>query len=202
MSGDGGPLRLVHHHPGRIRARSGVFVGGDAALLRVRGALRALPGVLEVSHRAFTGSVLVEYDPGLAEPDDLLLAMASAAGLSSILEEGGANRDPAESGREVARGFSRLNATIGELTGGRTDLTLLVPIALASVSAYSLAFSKEDRLPRWDNLLWWSYSIFRDFHGRPRASEKPSGARPAPADPALPPWISFASAPSAFRSGG
>jgi hypothetical protein len=59
-----------------------------------------------------------------------------------------------------------LNSIAAELTGYRADLRSLVPAGLAALSAYSFAVSKEPRLPRWDNLLWWSYSIFLNHHRR------------------------------------
>jgi hypothetical protein len=59
-----------------------------------------------------------------------------------------------------------LNAITMELTGSRADLRVLVPTAIAALGAYSFAYGKEPRLPRWDNLLYWSYNIFVSLHRR------------------------------------
>ena len=58
-------------------------------------------------------------------------------------------------------GARELNAIANELTGGRRrPARRSSPRRSPGVAAYSFAFGKGTRLPRWDNLLWWSYSIF------------------------------------------
>jgi hypothetical protein len=42
----------------------------------------------------------------------------------------------------------------------------MVPAALAGVAAYAFVAQKGKRLPRWDNLVYWSYSIFQTLHRR------------------------------------
>jgi hypothetical protein len=157
-------LELVHHHPGRIRVRADVFRVGEGRDARARdasAALRAVPGVTRFDHNARTGSVLIEYEPGLAEPGVILGRLAEAAGLVVADEALARSRTPAL----VAVGaLQELNAIASELTGHKADLRSLVPAGLAALSAYSLATSKEPVLPRWDNLLWWSYSIFLNHH--------------------------------------
>ena len=56
-------LRLVHHHPGRIRMRADAFIDARELATRVMEALAAMPGVRGSQHTARTGSVLVEYTP-------------------------------------------------------------------------------------------------------------------------------------------
>ena len=60
--------------------------------------------------------------------------------------------------------MQELNAIASELTGHKADLRSLVPAGLAALSAYAFSTSPEPRLPRWDNLLWWSYSTFLNHH--------------------------------------
>jgi hypothetical protein len=136
-------------------------LGGDSAD-RVREAMLAVPGVTRFDHSARTGSVLVEYEPGLAEPDAILAHLADAAGVAPCAPDALARtRTPAL----IAVGaVQEMNAIASELTGHRADLRSLVPAGLAALSAYAFATSKEPRLPRWDNLLWWSYSIFTALH--------------------------------------
>ena len=66
----------------------------------------------------------------------------------------------------LIEGTRELNAIAHDHTGGRVDLRSIVPAALAGAAAYSFAFGKGPRLPRWDNLLWWSYSVFASLHAR------------------------------------
>jgi hypothetical protein len=74
-----------------------------------------------------------------------------------------------------------LNAVAFELTGWRADLRSLVPAALAGAAAYSFVYGKGPRLPRWDNLLYWSYSIFSALHSK-EIERKASAAPATPPD--------------------
>ncbi len=163
----GEALELVHYHPGRLRVRAGIFRADDGrgaeAAARVRDALESLPGITQVGHGFRTGSLLVEYEPGLAEPDAILARIADAAGLERY--RAGADplarrKQPALVAIEAAR---ELNTIAYELTGWRADLRSLVPAGLAALAAVSLRYGK-DPLPRWDNLLYWSYNLFVSLH--------------------------------------
>lgn len=156
-------LQLVHHHPGRLRVRATVFEKDAPALAAVRARLDSLPGILDVAHTATTGSLLVAYQAGMVEHDTIVAAIADAAELDLPRDEPRDPRRPAL----VAIGVGReLNAAVEELTGRRADLGSLVPAALAGIAAYSWLKHEDSRLPRWDNLLYWSYSIFRDLNKR------------------------------------
>ncbi len=157
-------LVIVHHHPGRIRVRADSFRHDTSALDLVREKLEALPGILRVSHNHASGSMLVEYEPGHAEPDTILGRIAEAAGLDRAIDEREARRRDAGPGLIAVEVVDELNSITHELTGWRADLRVLVPAALAGVAAYAFVAGKEARLPRWDNLLWWSYSIFERHH--------------------------------------
>jgi len=157
------PLRLVHHHPGRLRVRAEVLRGDSSpAAADLRAALKNLPGVRSVGHNAFTGSVLIEYEPGQIEPDALLSRAAQAAGLDGVVDEAQLPRDPDKPAEGVVLGVRVLNEVARALTGDRTDLRMLVPAALAGAAV--LSFFRRPVLPRWDNLIWWSYSTFRDLN--------------------------------------
>ncbi len=157
-------LHLVHHHPGRIRVRSEVFVGQDApAVAAVRTSVEGIFGVTAVDHTPLTGSLLIRYEPGLAEPGLIAARIAEAAGLSGVVDDAtdrGRRVDPAA---VVVSTVRAANTVARELTGGRADLSVIVPAALASAAVVSFTRSS-DRMPRWDNLLWWSYSMFLDWH--------------------------------------
>jgi hypothetical protein len=158
-------LELVHHHPGRLRVRADAFRTEGAAIDRVRDAIEARPGITRLSHNARTGTLLVEYQPGLAEPDDVLEHVADAAGLERPGRDAirALGRTPALLAVEAAR---ELNAITAELTCSRADLRGIVPAALAALSVYSFVVQKDARLPRWDNLLYWSYNVFFSLHRR------------------------------------
>jgi hypothetical protein len=183
-SGPRGVLALIHHHPGRLRVRAYVFREGDAAE-RVRAALDAEPGLSGVTHNPRTGSLLVEYQPGLAEPEPILARIASAAGLA--MPDDGARREPRAPVLVAIDAARELNDLVRDVTGQKADLRGLVPAGLAALAAYSFVYHPDDRLPRWDNLLYWSYNIFRELHRReieasgalrPRAPASPDPEKP------------------------
>lgn len=162
-------LELVHHHPGRLRVRADLLRTHDdhdsAALAqRVRDGLEALPGITRATHNARTGSLLVEYEPGHVEPDAIVARIAQIAGLTSPFDPAARTFKSTTVAEIVVDGARELNAIVFELTGWKTDLRSIVPASLAALSAYSFLKTKEERLPRWDNLLWWSYSVFTQLH--------------------------------------
>ena len=142
--------------------RAEAFRGDPTLAERAREAALGIPGVTRFDSSARTGSFLIEYQPGLAEPDRILEQIAQATGVTPCPPDTLARaRTPAL----IAVGaIQELNEIAAELTGHRADLRALVPTGLAALSAYSFVTSKEPRLPRWDNLLWWSYSVFLNHH--------------------------------------
>lgn len=171
-------LELVHHHPGRLRVRAVVLQGEGPLVSDIERALESVAGISRVQHNPKTGSLLVEYEPGLAEPEAIVERIATTAGLMSPFDPRAVRPvvRPATTVIDAARG---LNAAVEELTGKRADLRTLVPAALAGAAAYSFAFGKGPRLPRWDNLLYWSYTVFSQLHAS-EISKAPPGEGDAP----------------------
>lgn len=170
-----GVLELVHHHPGRLRVRAEAFRLRPEVVLRVRDAIGALPGITRFSPGQRTGSLLVEYQPGQVEPDDVLQLIADAADMQWLGE--GTVRARRQPGLVAVGVAKELNQITMELTGARADLRVLVPTALAALAGYSFAYGKEPRLPRWDNLLYWSYNIFASLHRREIEGDLPKRPR-------------------------
>jgi hypothetical protein len=156
-------LALIHHHPGRLRVRAEAF-RDDAAVELVRLALDAETGISSVTHNAKTGSLLIMYQPGLAQPETILRIVAASANLEMPLDDGRITpREPALVAIDAAR---EVNEMVYELADRRVDLRSLVPAGMAALAAYSFVFHPDTRLPRWDNLLYWSYNIFSQLHRR------------------------------------
>lgn len=172
-------LRLVHHHPGRLRLRSPAFVDGDAAAARARDALLGSGAVLDVAHDERTGSLLIAYEPGRIAPDALAACAAEATGLRFVP---GVPPCPERShGARLIDACRDLNAATRELTGSRLELRLAVPAALAGISALTFFIDKGGRLPRWDSLAYWSITFFAMLHGREISAHPPAaGGEQAP----------------------
>lgn len=158
-------LELAHHHPGRLRVRADALINALDVMQRVRESLDAVPGILSVTYTARTGSVLVEYEPGHADADDIILRIADAADVEPPLDEATLRERRARPALLTIRVTRELNGLARDLSGGRTDLRSLVPAALAGLAIFSFAEEKQ-RMPRWDNLLYWGFNIFTMLHRR------------------------------------
>jgi len=164
------PLRLVHHHPGYVRVRAGAFVHPDedsVIVTAARNAAKAVSGFRSWSLNPTTGSVVIQYQPGTLEADDLLNHIAKCAGFRGveILTRDKQNR------RELVGAFldgvQNVNRAVSELTGERADLRELVPLALVGVSFVSFVLNDErSRLPHWFGALYRSYRVFMHWHRR------------------------------------
>jgi hypothetical protein len=163
-------VALVHHHPGRLRLRGDELLRSGGAAARVRDALSGMDGVGRVVHNAASGSVLVEYAPERIDADMILDALADAG---MRLDE---NRRRPDASRALVGAARGLNAHVGEATRGAVDLHGVVSFALGVGAVTSLVLGRQPRWPRWDNLLYWSYTFFRDVHVR---DLERSGRRPA-----------------------
>ena len=155
------PLRLVHHHPGRLRARANAFHDADR-LERARAAAAATAGVERVAANGFTASLLVEYAPGRVEPGAILAAIADAAGLSGVIDSDTARRSAPDPALSIIRAVKKVDEVVREVTNGRARLSTLVPAALMVGAVAQLL--RQPMGPRWENLAYWSYSVFRDLH--------------------------------------
>lgn len=170
-------LELVHHHPGRLRVRSEAMRARPqdaddesnahlALAERIRDAMEGVPGVTKLTHNARTGSLLVEYEPGHVEPDAIVARIAEIGGMQSPFARGADETKSVTPAEALVEATRELNAIVYELTGWKADLRSIVPAGIAALGAYSFIVKKEDRLPRWDNLLYWSYNIFSQLHQR------------------------------------
>jgi len=174
------PLRLVHHHAGYLRVRAAAFLGPDGAspvVAAARTAAEAVPGFRSWLLNPKTGSVVIEYEPGALEPDDLLKHIAKSAGLPGVEVA-----TPRKMSREeIVSSFldkvEGVNEAVSHLTGGRADLREVVPVALAATSLVSLVLN-EDRglLPFWSSALYHSYRVFMQWH-RPEVRTRERAAR-------------------------
>ena len=140
--------------------RSDALRGAGEVLARVEAKLAVVRGIVRVACSSRTGSVVIDYTPGDVDPDELVARVSDATGLAVLTRPPPVDR-PALVAIEVVR---EANAVAEKLTGGRLDLRSAVPAALAGMAAYAFWVQKGKRLPRWDNLLYWSYSVFTSLH--------------------------------------
>jgi len=161
-------LRLVHHHPGYLRVRADAFFQADEdkpIVTAARTAAETAPGFRSLSLNPKTGSVVIQYEPGAVEADDLLKHVAKCAVFQGVEI---ATRTKVDR-QEVVSGFldtvQGINRVIDQFTGGRADLRELAPAALAAVSVISFVLNQNrGRWPEWSGALYHSYRIFMHWH--------------------------------------
>ena len=175
------PLFLVHHHPGYLRVRSDAFVAAADDDSAVTGAQSAAEGVGELRSwvsNPRTGSIVIQYEPGTIDPDDLLTRIAKEAGLKGV-ELASRNKMTRE---QLVEAFHEtvedVNKVVGQLTGERADLREIVPMAFAAAGVVSFVLNENrGRLPRWDSALYHSYRIFMQWHRKEVRTREKLGHR-------------------------
>jgi hypothetical protein len=167
----------AHDSPGRLRFRLSWLHDGPADGEPIAEALAAVPGVREVRVRAYTGSVLLLYDPARIDADRLTRALLAATGVEHITQPGEETLEDlhawiaesvhegsaltqalAEAGRGLHKDFLRLtdgHASVGSAT------TVLFWLAAAG----RIAASGRLDLPAWHELVYWGFRTFGTLEG-------------------------------------
>lgn len=111
----------IHHTPGRLRIRLGVFHCTPAKTAAASQALRALEGVAEVAVNPKAGSLTIHFDPARQDRAGLLAALAGAGCLAAPTPTARPRVAP-KAAREVGSLFGK--ALVGALAQ-RTAQTLV-----------------------------------------------------------------------------
>jgi hypothetical protein len=161
-------LRLVHFHPGYLRIQADAFIraADDSPVLTgAKTAAETAHGFRSWSLKPKTGSVVIEYDPGAIEADDLLKEIAKGAGLRGIEAPASRKMTREELVGGFLNGVQGVNQAVSHLTGDRADLRELTPLALAAASVAALILNKNRALlPFWGSSLYHSYRVFMQWH--------------------------------------
>lgn len=166
--------RVAHAIPGRLRVRFPPGEVDPALLAALQARLSQRPGVRCARYNPASGSVVVEYDPGALPEAVLIDALPVAARPAASERTAPVPSTPAA--RAVSRGWWEANAALARASGGRMDLTLLLPLALALLAARQLFLLGELGAAPWHALLWYSYNIFYQFHPELRRRPGERGA--------------------------
>jgi len=158
----------VHHHPGYLRIRAEAFVQPDddsSIVTAAQTAAETVPGFRSWSLNPKTGSVVVEYDPGTLDADDLLKHIAKSAGFRGVEISSSRKMNRQELVGAFLDTVHDVNQVVSQLTGERADLRELVPVALAAISVVSFVLNEDrGRLPHWNSALYRGYRIFMQWH--------------------------------------
>jgi heavy-metal-associated domain-containing protein len=166
-----GPFRarVAHSIPGRLRVRFEPREADPEVLAALLAQLSHRPGVRSARYNPASGSVVVEYDPGALSEAALMGALPVVPAPAARETEVPTTSTPAA--RAVSRGWWEADAFLARASGGRMDMKLLLPLALALLAVRQLVLQGELGAAPWHALLWYSYNLFYQFHpemrGRP-----------------------------------
>ncbi|MDA8218898.1 MAG: hypothetical protein M0Z94_14925 [Dehalococcoidales bacterium] len=171
--------QVMHASPGRLRIRFEKGVNIDEMASRLETALADALGVTSVQPRPVARSVLITFDPSVAEAPEVL-----DRGLSTAAIELTGEPSTAPSGRpggtavgnSVVDVFRRANGRLGVTTGGFLDLRDVFPLTLFGFGLRRVAQGQLQPIP-WYNLLYYGYSTFAALHARRGGSQAEPDAR-------------------------
>ena len=197
-------IQIVHVSDGRIRLRLAWLHHAPDDATTLADALAALPGMVEVSVRPRTGSVLCAYDPDLLDAERIVTTVRRHTRVAAVLRPGEQLPEPPRgravpTGSSVARAmaasFSAIDRDVLAATDGRLDLGTLTGLGFLAAGAAEIAATRTLPAPPWFNLAWWALRTFTLFdHSAPepppeqtRAATPPvSGQRRRPHRRAVP----------------
>lgn len=180
---------IVSHAPGRMRVRLHPDHRATADLKQVERDLVGQAGVASVETNARTGSVLVHYDRRTLSKEDvtamlhdvgivameLLGAEEVSEGLSEdlagdlVAQRGAAPHSSTATG--VLDALTDFDRRLSELTGGKLDVKLLVPLGLGTLAVRQILTSGLGlaEVPGYV-LLWYTFDSFYKLHQRKTAA--------------------------------
>lgn len=177
-------IRIAHALSGRLRVRVRGLRRRRDALESAAEELASLSGMLRVTARPATGSLLCEYDPETLGETALVAAVRRATGASRVAaadepdrpEPGPGTARAAGEGaavaRAVARAFREMNEDILAATDGRLDMGSLAAVSFVVAGAAEVATTRRLPAPPWFNLAWWAFRTFTELEQSAMRSEQ------------------------------
>lgn len=163
--------------PGRVRIRLPREKRDESSAAEIQSSVEQVKGVRNVFINPNTGSVLVEYDPGVLDLDKLkresrlgriIYDVGDVAEAVYDVEYGMGTSITAEG---IIRSFRRFDRNMSRITRGVVDAKTAVPLMLLGMSLGRYFFSQRRIATPWYSLLWYSYSMFMHWNnpnrGRP-----------------------------------
>jgi hypothetical protein len=157
-------LRIVHHFPGRLRARAATLRTTPAVARSVGERLDELDGVTHHRVAAFTGSLVVEYDAHRVQLPEVIRTILDAGGFDGVEVDARDHDLPRPPpGKRVRAVLGRLDRHVHTMTRGDADLRTAVPGTLAGLALVALVFGRR-QLPAWYDLAFWSFVTFANLN--------------------------------------
>lgn len=155
--------------PGRIRLRLPRGYRRHDVMSDISVTLNGTSGIRNVVINPATGSILVENDPDVINSDDLLDAI-KVEPLESAISEAWSflSEQPwpgiSKTGTKIINNFKKFDQIVSWVTKGSVDGKLAIVIFLFALSLGRALFSDKRTAAPWHSLLWYSYSMFMQWH--------------------------------------
>jgi Heavy metal associated domain 2 len=175
-------IRLVHSLPGRLRLRLAWLRGEEEEATALAEMLARLGGMVRVTVRPYTGSVLCDYEPAEIDERAILEAVKAETGVRMLLrasdpepkqvsaDERAAVEEGTTIAKAVARAFRQINLDLLQATSGRLDLGTLMSLGFLSAGFVQLVRQRRIPVPPWFNLAWWAFRTFTEAERKAIAS--------------------------------
>ncbi len=155
-----GALELHHFLPGRLR----YYVPGLKDEYRkcrdIEIQMHRIEGIRNVYLNALTGSLLIEYDPHLIQPEFLFNILIELLGLQEELD-----RTPIPLIQRELQSFGKaINRAVFEKSAGIIDLKTLLPLTMMVVGIRSI-MTYGFQYPSGLTLIWWAYHSLQNGGG-------------------------------------
>ncbi len=175
---------IVSHAPGRLRVRLHEEHRDPAALATIEQQLSGQAGITSVTTNARTGSVLVQYDHGTLSKDgvtamlfDVGVVARELLGAEEVPEDLGRGdgerrvADHSSTATGLLDALTDLDYRLSQLTNGKVDFKLLVPLGLGALAVRQILTSGLGlgTMPGYV-LLWYTFDSFYKLHQRKSAA--------------------------------
>lgn len=167
--------RIASSTPGRLRLRLYHPKSQPRLIRHIKTYLHDRPGIQRVDTNHTTGSITIQYDAA-THSHDSLLAMLHDIGviMHDVMIGGGCGDGLPDTGQcqastQITDAISDLDRRVFQLTGGKMDLKLIIPLAMGALGIRQILREGLgiSHVPGYV-LLWYAVDAFYRLHQQPQ----------------------------------
>lgn len=149
-------LEVKSSIPGRVRFYAPILVGNIEVANSFVDQISKIDVIKTCRVNALTGTILMEYDHQLLDPQTLEGAVIKLLGVDKSIDEGRVS----EVKKASEKLFAAVNNGLYDFTNGLLDVKSLAGLALIGAGLLDLRRNGGGRLPDYATLGWWGTSLF------------------------------------------